>query len=33
MGKLTTSFIAKELNTLLLDRGYAFNVPLIWMCV
>ncbi|HMK19390.1 MAG TPA: SusE domain-containing protein [Chitinophagaceae bacterium] len=26
-GKLTTSFIAKELNTLLLDRGYAFNVP------
>jgi len=27
MGKLTTSFIAKELNTLLLDRGYAFNVP------
>jgi hypothetical protein len=27
MGKLTTSFIAKELNTLLLARGYAFNVP------
>ena len=27
MGKLTTSFIAKELNTILLDRGYAFNVP------
>ena len=27
MGKLTTSFIAKELNTLLLDRGYAFNIP------
>jgi hypothetical protein len=27
MGKLTTSFIAKELNTLLLNRGYAFNVP------
>jgi len=27
VGKLTTSFIAKELNTLLLNRGYAFNVP------
>ena len=27
MGKLTASFIAKELNTLLLARGYAFNVP------
>ena len=27
MGKLTTSFIAKELNSLLLARGYAFNVP------
>ena len=27
MGQLTTSFIAKELNTLLLNRGYAFNVP------
>ena len=26
-GKLTTSFIAKELNTLLLNRGYAFNIP------
>ena len=27
VGKLTTSFIAKELNTLLLNRGYAFNIP------
>ena len=27
IGKLTTSFIAKELNALLLARGYAFNVP------
>ena len=26
-GKLTASFIAKELNSLLLARGYAFNVP------
>lgn len=27
MGDLSTSFLAKELNTILLDRGYAFNVP------
>lgn len=27
MGNLTTSFIAKDLNTYLLSRGYAFNVP------
>jgi len=27
MGKLTTSFTGKELNDLLLARGYAFNVP------
>jgi len=27
MGKLTTSFLAKELNNFLLARGYAFNVP------
>lgn len=26
-GKLTASFIAKELNNFLLARGYAFNVP------
>lgn len=26
-GKLTASFIAKELNSFLLARGYAFNVP------
>ena len=26
-GKLTTSFLAKELNNFLLARGYAFNVP------
>lgn len=26
-GELTASFIAKELNSLLLARGYAFNVP------
>ena len=26
-GALSTSFIAKELNTVLLNRGYAFNVP------
>src|SRR6218665_3981792 len=25
-GALSTSFIAKELNTVLLNRGYAFNV-------
>jgi len=27
VGKLTTSFTGKELNDLLLARGYAFNVP------
>lgn len=27
IGKLTTSFLAKELNSLLLARGYPFNVP------
>ena len=27
IGKLTTSFTAKELNSFLLARGYAFNVP------
>lgn len=27
-GALSTSFIAKELNTVMLNRGYAFNVPL-----
>ncbi len=27
MGKLGTSFIAKELNSILLANGYAFNVP------
>ena len=27
VGKLNSSFTAKELNTLLLARGYAFNVP------
>jgi len=27
MGKSSTSFLAKELNSMLLDRGYAFNVP------
>jgi len=27
IGKLSTSFTAKELNNLLLARGYAFNVP------
>jgi hypothetical protein len=27
LGKLSTSFTAKELNNLLLLRGYAFNVP------
>ena len=27
MGKLTTSFTAKELNTFLLEKGYAFNIP------
>jgi len=27
IGKLTTSFAAKELNSFLLARGYAFNVP------
>lgn len=27
IGKSTTSFLAKELNSLLLARGYAFNVP------
>lgn len=27
MGKTTTSFTAKELNTILLAKGYAFNVP------
>ncbi len=27
IGKLTASFIAKELNSLLLARGYAYNVP------
>lgn len=27
MGELTTSYLAKELNTMLLARGYAFNVP------
>jgi hypothetical protein len=27
MGKLSTTFIAKELNSFLLARGYAFNVP------
>ncbi len=26
-GTLSTSFLAKELNTILLARGYAFNVP------
>ncbi|HEX2608606.1 MAG TPA: SusE domain-containing protein [Flavisolibacter sp.] len=26
-GKLSTSFTAKELNTFLVSRGYAFNVP------
>jgi hypothetical protein len=27
LGKLSTSFTAKELNNMLLSRGYAFNVP------
>ena len=27
LGKLTTPFTAKELNTILLSYGYAFNVP------
>ena len=27
MGSLSTSFTAKELNTILLAKGYAFNVP------
>jgi hypothetical protein len=27
LGKLSTSFTAKELNNMLLARGYAFNVP------
>lgn len=27
MGKMSTSFTAKELNSFLLGRGYAFNVP------
>lgn len=27
MGKLSTSYLAKELNSMLLSRNYAFNVP------
>jgi starch-binding outer membrane protein SusE/F len=27
MGKLNTTYLAKELNSMLLARGYAFNVP------